>query len=1108
MSIHVALNHKTTYRYDRLVSLGPQIIRLRPAPHSRTPILSYSLKVTPRQHFLNWQQDPQSNYLARFVFPEPTREFMVEVDLVAEMTTINPFDFFLEPTAEKWPFDYEPWLQRELRPYLETAPVGPRLAEWLAGVRREKQNTVSFLTDLNQRLQRHITSVVRRAPEIQTPEETLTLRTGSYRDNAWLLVQILRHLGLAARFVSGYLIQLAPDQNHLNRPATGIADLHAWTEVYLPGAGWIGLDPTSGLMAAEGHIPLACTPDPSSAVPVTGMAEPAEVEFDHELSVTRIHDKPRTSGFYANAQWAAIVALGHKVDEELRAGDVRLSMAGKPTFVLTDDRNAAEWNTTATGPTKRQYATGLIERLKNRFAPGGLLHFGQGKWSPGEPLPHWAITAYWRRDGNALWANADLLAQEAVDYGFDVRSASRFLVALTRKMGIDPALVVAAYEDPWPRVRQETALPVSVDPLDSKLDDPEERARLAKGLSDSLDEPVGFALPIGRRMTRQGPVWLSSIWPLRQERLLLAPGDSPIGYRLPLGSLPWTSQADYPYHWEQDPFEPRPPLPPHQVPLGRNPLPSDGREDAQRRQVRHAMAEVRSEVPEPGESAWWVVRTALCSEARQGRLYVFMPPMNLLEDYLDLLSLVEATAIELRMPVIIEGYPPPRDPRLDNLAVTPDPGVIKVDVHSSHSWDELVRTTNDLYEDARRCGLDTEKFTTEGRHVGTGGGNHLLIGGWTPADSPFLRRPDLLRSLITYWQNHPALSYLFSGQFIGPASQAPRIDEARHDTLYELEIAFGQLEAATQDESCPPWLIDRVLRHLLTDMQGNTHRAEFAINKLYSPDTADGRLGLVEFRGFEMPPSAQMSLTEQLLVRAMIARFWRRPYRSRLRRWGTELHDRFMLPYFVWQDLIDVLTDMRNEGYPIPDQWFTPHFDFRFPVHGEVSIRGITLELRHALEPWHALGEEPGGGGTVRFIDSSIERLQVRVTGMIGQRHTVVCNGQRIPLNPTGVEGEYVAGVRYRSWQPPSSLHPTIPVHSPLVFDLLDTWSQRSIGGCTYHVADPEGRPHDTLPVSVDEAAGRRRNRFQPSGHTPGPVDVPGDRRNAEFPLTLDLRNL
>ncbi|WP_188259659.1 DUF2126 domain-containing protein [Azospirillum tabaci] len=1112
MAIHVALNHKTVYRYDRLVNLGPQIVRLRPAPHCRTPILSYSLRVTPKHHFLNWQQDPQSNFQARFVFPEKTREFVVEVDLVAEIAAINPFDFFLEEKAQTIPFAYEPWLERELRPYLEVEEPGPLLADYMTGISREPAASINFLVDINQRLQKDIGYVIRLEPGIQTCEETLGKRTGSCRDSAWLLVQILRNLGLAARFVSGYLIQLTADQKALDGPSgpeADFTDLHAWTEVFLPGAGWVGLDPTSGLLAGEGHIPLACTPDASSAAPISGLIDECEVEFGHEMSVTRIYEAPRVTKPYTPQQWAGIEALGHRIDEELVAGDVRLTMGGEPTFVSIDDMDGAEWNTTALGPNKRKLAADLVHRLANRFAPGGLLHFGQGKWYPGESLPRWAMTVYWRRDGEALWANSDLLAREDTDYGHTAEDAGAFLVTLAKKLGLDPALVLAAYEDPWHYLRRESLLPVNVDPLDSKLEDKEERARLAHVFTRGLNEPVGFALPINRKMTQQGPVWLSSAWPLRQERLLLMPGDSPVGYRLPLGSLPWVAPQDYPYSWETDPFEERAPLPPNRVPLRQHALREQAeRQDASRRneRVQRAMAEVRSEMPDHGKSAWWVVRTALTCEARNGRIHLFMPPMNTLEDYLAMLAEIEATAVELDMPVVIEGYQPPKDPRLNSLAVTPDPGVIEVNIHPSHTWNELVRNTLELYEDARQSRLGAEKFMIDGRHCGTGGGNHVVMGGATAADSPFLRRPDMLRSLITFWQNHPSLSYAFSGLFIGPTSQAPRVDEARDDALYELEIAFNQIDKAAATGDCPPWMVDRVLRNLLTDVQGNTHRAEFCIDKLYSPDSSTGRLGLVEFRAFEMPPHAEMSLTQQLLLRALVARFWKAPYRGKLVRWGTELHDRFMLPYFVQQDLADVVADLRDHGYPIEERWFDPHMNFRFPVYGHVNQRGISLELRMALEPWHVLGEEPGGGGTVRYVDSSVERVQVRVTGLTDARYAITCNGRRVPLIPTGTEGEFVAGVRYRAWQPPSCLHPTIPVHTPLVFDILDLWAGRSIGGCTYHVMHPGGRNYDTFPVNANEAEGRRLARFFPFGHTPGPMDTPAEERNPQFPMTLDLR--
>ena len=1104
MTIRVALHHKTHYKFDRAINLSPHEVRLRPAAHCRTPIESYSLTVAPEKHFINWQQDPYGNWLARLVFPEKTRELCITVDLVAEMTVINPFDFFIEQYAEQFPFSYTPENTRELQAYLELEPPGELLKAWISDARKTILNkpiiTIDFIIALNTRLQHDIKYLIRMEAGVQTPEKTLESRMGSCRDSAWLLVQILRHFGIAARFASGYLIQLVADQKGLDGPSgtdKDFTDLHAWAEAYLPGAGWVGLDPTSGLLAGEGHIPLACAAIPTSAAPVSGFTDVCQSTLDFEMSVTRIFETPRVTKPYNDAQWAAINALGHAVDVDLNVGDVRLTMGGEPTFVSIDDMEGPEWNVTALSPKKLELSLKLLRKLKPKFSPGALMHFGQGKWYPGEPLPRWALSCYWRPDGEPLWSFDDLVAFDVPAKPLIPSDARTFAQQLANQLGLHADYAMPAYESVLRAIRDEAELPDNVDPLSPNFKDAAARNKLVAQLTGAIGEPIGYVLPlkaIERKQISAATEWASSLWPLKAKYLFVVEGDSPIGFRLPLNSLPAVSPEDIDPIIPVDPFA-------KQAPLQAKPkLTIAGKEFA--KPVLLSL--------EKGKSAKQIVRTALCVEVRDGILHTFLPPMALLEDYLALVYAIEATASALGMPVRIEGYSPPTDKRIKKFAITPDPGVIEVNIHPSSAWPELVSNTTTLYEEARLSRLGTEKFMQDGRHTGTGGGNHVTVGGLTPADSPMLRRPDLLQSLITYWQNHPALSYLFSGTFIGPTSQSPRVDEARHDSLYELEIAFEQMDVALKSakngESDKPWLVDRLLRHFLVDLTGNTHRAEFSIDKLYSPDGPTGRLGLLEFRAFEMPPHPQMSLTQMLLLRALIARFWKTPYRGKLIRWGTELHDRFMLPYFVAQDMKSVVDDMNAAGYPVQFDWFAPFLEFRFPRYGTIAYQGVELELRQAIEPWHVLGEEMAGSSTARYVDSSLERVQVRVTGMTQQRHAITCNGRVVPMTPTGTPGEYVAGVRYRAWAPPSAMHPTIGVQAPLVFDIVDTWARRSVGGCTYHVTHPGGRSYDDFPVNAFAAEARRVARFQKIGHTPGPMDFKPEGRNPSMPFTLDLR--
>jgi uncharacterized protein (DUF2126 family)/transglutaminase-like putative cysteine protease len=1061
MGIQVALNHRTQYRYDKAVSLGPQVIRLRPAPHCRTPILSYSLSVIPVDHLLNWQLDVHHNHLARVFFRDKTNEFIVEVDLVAELCPFNPFDFFLEPGVEDWPFEYVLELAKDLEPYLSVEPAGPLLRAFLDKLSGGKRGTIGFLVDLNRRVRDQIGYVTRLDPGVQTCEQTLEQRVGSCRDSAWLLVQILRHLGIAARFVSGYLIQMASDEKAPEDRSglqTDSADFHAWAEAFLPGAGWIGMDPTSGLFAGEGHIPLVCTPNVSKAAPIEGTTEPANVDFDYSMSIRRLNDAPRPSRPFSEEAWVQVEQVAQCVDADLEAQDVRLTMGGEPTFVGIDEPESPQWNIDALGPMKRTRGLALIQCLREKTPPGAMLHYGQGKWYPGEPLPRWALSCFWRGDGIPVWENIDLIAREDQNYGFGAANALEFMEALTRRLQVSVENVLPAYN-------AETA----------------------------STEPAGYILPIRRRQPAAQLCWSSQLWFTRPEPLVLTPGDSPIGYRIPTEVMPWVAPDEIAYDYEAAPFTDRvrlPSRPARRMDLfekkpGADPLPA---------------------LSSTAETTTELIRPSLCMQAREGRLHVFLPYASQLADYLDLLAAVEDTCQHLQKPVWLEGYAPPSDARLRSFSVTPDPGVLEVNLPPASNWNELEQINTVLFEEARRNRLTAEKFAYDGSHIATGGGNHIVLGGATVLDSPFLRRPDLLRSMVTFWQNHPSLSYLFSGMYVGPTSQYPRVDEARMDALYELEVAFRHLPAT----DCPPYIVDGLFRNLLVDMTGNSHRAEFCIDKLYPPEGLGLRLGLLELRAFEMAPHVRMGLVEMLLIRALVCMFWKRPFEGSLVRWGTVLHDRFMLPHFVRSDFSDVLDQLCQSGYNFDEKWFASHLEFRFPKIGSIAAEGVELELRQALEPWNVLAEETTSGRTVRTVDSSLERMQAKMSGFTTEsRYMVACNGRRVPLHRTGEPskpGEAVAGIRYRARRLSAALHPTIPVHTPLVFDIIDRWKERSIGRCTYHARPPDGNVYTARPVSATEADDRRQKRFEKSNHAPARITVLEEEPNPIFPMTLDLR--
>jgi len=829
--MQVAVHHQTRYLYERPISLGPQVIQLRPAPHCRVPILSYSLEVTPADRLLSWQFDPLANHVARAIFPSKTTEFAVEVSLVADITPMNPFDFVVDPAYATLPFAYADDVARDLKPFLDPCPLpdetGPRFKSFLQSLDQQGQTTVNFLVGLNARLRDEIGYTTRLEHGVQSSEETLTLRTGSCRDTSWLLVQLCRHLGLAARFVSGYLVQLT-NEGDPTSPAVDSADLHAWAEVYLPGAGWIGMDPTSGLLTAEGHIPLACSSTASGAAPIWGTVEPAKVDFEHTISVRRLNQRPFFSKPYSDEEWKQVRTVAHLVDRDLEAQDVRLTIGGEPTFVGMDEVESAQWSVEALGDLKQKLGLGLIRSLRTRTAPGALLHLGQGKWYPNEPLPRWAFHCLSRLDGVPVWEDGELFALQEKEYGFDQRDALRYLQALTRRLGASPENILPAFE-----------------PFEDE---------------DETAVPAGFVLPLRRRQPDGHLAWSSQLWFDRPERFVLSPGDSPIGFRIPVTAMPFVAPETLLYDCELDRDG--------NLVMGRAKLAASPARFPERFGQTPSPDPLPA-VPKDAASATELIRPSLCAQVREGRTHVFLPYVPVLADFLDLVAAVEETAQHLSMPVWVEGYPAPHDTRMRAFSLTPDPGVLEVNLPPTSAWDDLESLNAMLADEAQKHRLIAGKFAYDGGHLATGGGSHITVGGPSVAESPILRRPDLLRSMVTFWQNHPSLSYLFSGMYVGPTSQYPRVDEARVDALYELDVAFAHLP----EGECPPFILDGLFRNLLVDVTGNSHRAEFCIDKLYPPQGQGLRIGILELRAFEMPPHYRMDLLQKLLVRALVCVF-------------------------------------------------------------------------------------------------------------------------------------------------------------------------------------------------------------------------------------------
>jgi uncharacterized protein (DUF2126 family) len=1058
MSTRIALTHRLVRRFPRRVALPTHWLRLRPAPHARARITAYALRVRTEPHFLNWLRDPFENHLARLDLPEPVTSLDVEVALVAELATVNPFDFLLEPDAATHPFAYEPQLAKELAPYLQSADAGPRLAKWLAGLPRAPRSVVERIDDLTRTIATELGSDDT-ARSVVDLEAALARQAGSPRELAWLLTLSLRALGLAARFTSGYRIVAG-------------ARLHAWSEVHLPGAGWVGLDPSAGVFTDAHYVPLACAPDALRTEPITG--EPDGLGFEDRATIeARVLAPAPPAWPFRDADWTAIRAIGDAVDADLARHGVALAVGRSIAVASAADGDLPEWTTVALGAGKRRAAEALLARLHARLAPGGVVQRGSGTWYAGEAAPRWRLLSVWRSDGTAVAPHAQRLGVVDGEHAVASTIARDAGVALARALGLPDAALVSACADPLQRAWRDSmaaaAQPTAAGfarPSAEDLRDPERRRTLADTLSASAaGAPVGWVLPL--EWDASNDAWRTGTWALRRSRLYVLDGTLPLGDRLPLQSLGAARDG------------------------------GSGRDANDRDGV--------------------APRTAVCFEVRDGRLCVFLPPLREAAHYLALVSAVGDVAGALDVPIALEGYEPSEHPSLRRIVVEPDAGVLRITLPPAATAAEHAALLETVYTEAERAGLRAERRLADGTREPLGGAAAIVLGGPTPDASPFARRPELARALVVAWQRHPSLSYFFATRAVGADGAAPRADEGRDDALYELGLALDRVPAG---ESALPWVPDRLLRHLLADRVGDVRRAELCMDELFSPDDAARRLGRLTLRGFETPPCAALAVVQSTLVAAIVARFARDPRVPELVRWGADLHDRWLLPSVLWDDLRAVLADLDGAGYAFELAWFEPFLDFHFPRAGRVQLGDQALELRLAHEPWPVLAEEASGGGMARFVDSANQRVEVRASGLVPSRWVVACNGRRVPLRPTGVRGEWVGSVRYKAWTPPATLHPTTPATSVLVFDLVDTWTGRARGGCRLYPSPPTSLGVSAMPSPRLDAdgergpqlraiaplvgpPGRRAGRFVADGSGAGSMHVPPEELGVG--CTLDL---